>query len=466
VGELHRGFRAGILSALLPGAGQLYLGHRRRGLVVLGLGLLPVVFVGTMVLRGGANAGSMAGMVLRPSVLGSLLVVNGLLAIFRLFAVFDAYQLGRHSGASRLPAWARVPLAAVLLLGLAAVTVAPHAIVGYYNAQAYQTVNDIFGGTDLAGQLPGWSDPKANASPRQTASEKSARFNVLLLGGDAGAGRVGLRTDTMIVASVDPATRQVALISLPRNITRVPLVGKARDAFACHCFPDLLNALYRYAESNPEYFPEGPDHGAMAVTRAVENLVKLKIDYYALVDLEGFVDVVDALGGVTVRVTENVKDTVSAPEDGQPAPSVDVGPGRYHFDGRRALAYVRSRSADDDYHRMRRQRCLLAGLAGQANVSNVLRALPKLLTVARRSVSTNIPRSQLPRLAAMATQMHGTRVTTLGLGPPRYSGRDSQLMPIPLVPQIREGVQEALNPGDRPVSQPPDSETVRGTTCV
>jgi polyisoprenyl-teichoic acid--peptidoglycan teichoic acid transferase len=436
----------------------LYLGHRRRGLVLLGLGLLPLVFVGTLVLRGG----SLVELVLRPSVLGSLLVVNGLLATFRLLVVFDAYQLGRDVRSRRLPVWARVPLAAILMFGLAAITVAPHAIVGYYNVQAYQTVNAIFGGgSDLAGQLPGWSDPKANASPRKTASPKPGRLNVLLLGGDAGAGRVGLRTDTMIVASVDPATRQVALISLPRNLTRVPLVGKARAAFPCHCFPDLLNALYRYAQANPRYFPEGPDHGAMAVTRTVENLLKLKIDEYVLVDMKGFVEVVDALGGVTVRVTEHVNFRLTSPVSGRQWPVVDLGPGRYHFDGLHALAYVRSRSADDDYHRMRRQRCLLAGLAGQANVSNVLRALPRLLQVARRSVSTNIPRSQLPRLAAIAIRMRGAHVTTLGLGPPRYSGRDARHLPIPLIPQIRAGVQHALHPGARPISQ-----TVKGGNCV
>jgi hypothetical protein len=99
-------------------------------------------------------------------------------------------------------------------------------------------------------------------------------------------------------------------------------------------------------------------------------------------------------------------------------------------------------------------------------VSNVLRALPRLLQVARRSVSTNIPRNQLPRLAAAATQMRGTQVTTLGLGPPRDSGRDADHLPIPLIPQIRAGVQRALHPGDRPVSQPQDSETVKGGNCV
>ena len=429
--------------------------------MLLGLGLLPLVFLGTLLAREG---GSMVGLVLRPSVLGALLVGNGLVAAFRLFGVFDAYQLGREGEASGLPAWLRAPIACAVLLGLAAITVAPHAIAGYYNAQAYQTVTSLFGGDGgLANQLPGWSDTKANAAPGPAAWP--GRLTVLLLGGDAGAGRVGLRTDTMIMASLDPAAKRVALIGLPRNLTRVPLAAAAAAAFPCHCFPDLLNALYRYAEANPRYFPEGPDRGAMAVTRAAENLTGLKIDYYALVDLEGFVDVVNALGGVNVQVTEHVRDTVSSPEDGQRWPSVDVGPGSYHFDGRRALAYVRSRSADDDYHRMRRQRCLLAGLASQANLPILARALPRLLQVARRSVSTNIRSSELPWLASLATRMRGARVTTLGLGPPRYSGRDAKGYPIPKIAQIRAGVQQALHPVDRAPS-PQDGAVVQGRSCV
>jgi hypothetical protein len=64
----------------------------------------------------------------------------------------------------------------------------------------------------------------------------------------------------------------------------------------------------------------------------------------------------------------------------------------------------------------------------------------------------------------LATRMRGAHVTTLGLGPPRYSGRDSHHLPIPLIPQIRAGVQQALR-GDRPVSQQ-DGETLKGGNCV
>jgi LCP family protein required for cell wall assembly len=446
---------------MAPGAGQLYLGHKRRGLVLLGLGLLPLVSLGALLLGEGR---SLVSLVVRPPVLGGLLVGNGVVVAVRLFAVFDAYQLGQVQ-ASRLPTRAQARVTFALLLGLAVITVAPHAIAGYYNAQAYETLTSIFGrGGGLTEQLPGSSGAMANASPRPEGWP--GRLTVLLLGGDAGAGRVGLRTDTMIVASLDPATRRVALLGLPRNLTRVPLPGGAASSNPCHCFPDLLNALYSYAQDNPRYFPYGADRGAMAVASAAEKLTGLRIDYYALVDLEGFVDLVDALGGINVRVTEHVKDQVSSPVgDGRLGPSVNVGPGSYHFDGARALAYVRSRSSDDDYHRMRRQRCLLAGLASQTNMPRLLGALPRLLQVARASVSTNIPASELPRLARLATQLRGAQVATLGLDPPRYSGYDSRGYPIPRVAAIRAGVQEALHPGDGPAS-PQDAAVVRGSSCA
>jgi LCP family protein required for cell wall assembly len=466
VGALHRAFRAGALSALLPGAGQLYLGRRRRGIILLVIGLLPVVAAIVLWLWTGS---SLIGQTLRPSVLGGLLVGNGLLAAFRLFGVFDAYQLGRAQQATgRLPAWARVPLGSAALLALAGVTIAPHAIAGYYNAQAYQTVTSIFGG-GVTDSLPSWADPNASASPKRQGfgptSDPKRRVTVLLLGGDAGAKRVSLRTDTMIIASVDTVTKQITLIGLPRNITKVPLPDDVAGAFPCRCFPDLLNALYRYATEHPKVFHEGPDRGAVAVTHTIQKLTALKIDYYALVDLQGFVDVVDALGGVNVQVTEHVTGPLTAPSTGKARARLNVGPGRYHFNGTQALAYVRSRHADDDYHRMRRQRCLLAGLASQTNAPTLIKAVPRLLQVARKSVSTNIPASALPGLATMAIKLRGATVTTLGLGPPRYSGRDSRHYPIPRIAAIRDGVQAALHPGDGPIAAGAGAP-VSGTSCV
>jgi LCP family protein required for cell wall assembly len=452
------------LSALFPGAGQLYLGRRRRGLILLVIGLLPLVAAVALWLMTGS---SLLGETLRPSMLAALLVANGLLAAFRLFGVFDAYQLGRaQQGTGRLPVWARVPLGAMALLALAAVTIAPHAIAGYYNAQAYQTVTSIFGG-GVTDSLPNWADPNASAAPKRQGAlpDTRQRVTVLLLGGDAGANRVGLRTDTMIIASIEPATRQVTLIGLPRNITQVPLPSEVAGHFPGGRFPDLLNALYRYATEHPKIFHQGPDRGAVAVTETIQRLTALKIDYYALVDMQGFVDVVNALGGVDVRVTEHVVSPLKNPSTAKATAMLDVGPGRHHFNGTQALAYVRSRRADDDYHRMRRQRCLLAGLASQTNAPTLIRAIPKLLQVARRSISTNIPASALPGLASIAIRLRGATVTTLGLGPPRYSGRDAHGLPVPRIAAIRDGIQAALHPSDGQIGAQ-QGEPVSGGSCV
>jgi LCP family protein required for cell wall assembly len=465
VGALHRAFRAGALSALLPGAGQLYLGRRRRGVVLLAIALLPLVAV---LVLWRVTGTSLLGQTLRPSVLAGLLVANGLLAAFRLFGVYDAYQLGRAQQATgRLPVWARAPLAAMALIALAAVTIAPHAIAGYYNAQAYETVTSIFGG-GVTGSLPSWSYPNASAAPKRPGgllSDTQQRVTILLLGGDAGANRVGLRTDTMIIASVEPETRQVTLIGLPRNLAKVPLPHDVAGNFPGGRFPDLLNALYRFATEHPRIFHEGPDRGAVAVTEAIEKLTALKIDYYALVEMQGFVDVVNALGGVNVQVTEHVSGPLKNPSTAKATSQLNVGPGRYHFNGTQALAYVRSRHADDDYNRMRRQRCLLAGLASQTNAHTLIKALPRLLQVARKSISTNIPASALPGLATMAIKLRGATVTTLGLGPPRYSGHDASGNPVPRIAAIRDGVQAALHPSDGQVG-PQQGEAVTDDTCA
>jgi anionic cell wall polymer biosynthesis LytR-Cps2A-Psr (LCP) family protein len=156
--------------------------------------------------------------------------------------------------------------------------------------------------TGPAGSAP----PAAEATPNSVAQALDAptpwaagnRLNILLLGGDAGPERHGLRTDTMIVASIEPSTGQAALLGVPRNMKNVPLPESLAHQFPCHCWPDLLNALYGYAEQHPELFPTSPHPGATALQQTIGHLLGIQVDHYALVDLGGFVDVIDALGGV------------------------------------------------------------------------------------------------------------------------------------------------------------------------
>src|SRR5262249_24112841 len=145
------------------------------------------------------------------------------------------------------------------------------------------------------------------------------RLNLLLIGGDAGPGRYLLRTDTMILLSVDQATGQAALFGIPRNLLNVPVAPEDAKFFQTGSkatngrFPGLLNALWVWAYQHPD-FPSGgctssdPDvcgkaRGFRAITGAVQQLVGVPLDGAVVANLNGFIDLVDAVApkGVWVQ---------------------------------------------------------------------------------------------------------------------------------------------------------------------
>jgi len=268
---------------------------------------------------------------------------------------------------------------------------------------------------------------------------------VLLLGGDAGPGRSGIRTDTMVVATLDARTRRGALLSLPRNLADVPVPPAMADLVPGGRLPDILSALYGWASARPEAFPGSRDPGAAALKAAAANLTGLRIDYYALVDFRGFVDMVDALGGVTVDVPRPVLDRVSPPREGEDWIRIDLRPGRRHLDAREDFAYVRARSQSSDYDRIRRQRCVLTALAHQADPVRLLVRFPQLAAAARDNVRTDIPRRVLPDLIRLVSGVAPRDVVSLGFTPPAYTaGWSGPGYPVPDIPAIRAAVRRLL----------------------
>jgi len=418
----------------VPGAGQLYLGRWRRATALLLL--VGLCLAGAGIAR--QRRADLARLLLRPSWLVALLVVDALLLAFRLWCVVDAYRLGAGGIARTAPAPRR---AAAVVAGMAvvlAVTVAPHAVVGYYDVQAYDLLTSVFHRASGLAASP--LSPAAGRARQSTPD----RVTILLIGGDAGPGRVGLRTDTMIVLSVQPASGRITLFGLPRNLVRVPLPHGPDREFDCRCFPRPLNELYAFAQEHPALFPGAADPGVNAVRSAAEQLLGIPIDYHALVDLKGFVDMVDALGGVTIQVTEPIHVEIDHLGAGRGGPAFDLRPGRRHLDGPTALAYVRSRKTTSDYDRMRRQRCLLGALVGQVGTGRLLRAFPSLVRVAKRDLSTDIPLDLVPSLIG-TTSRHRPRIVAVGFTPPDYvSGWASGGYPIPDVPRIRRTVRATL----------------------
>ena len=446
----RRRLTAVVLSALLPGAGQLYAGRLRRGAILL---MISAVVSAAGVLWFAADPIAVAKLAFDPDVLRGLLAINLALLAFRGWAAWDAYHCIEAQ-----PRSSGVGLTVVAGLAAAAVLVIPHTWFAYYNLTQLDLITTVFATpstTTNAASPPTTSQasvpPTAGAggptntttAPAETTQpppiwDGLERLNILLLGSDAGVGRTGVRTDTIILVSIDPATGDTALFGVPRNLTQVPLPD-ALGIWSCDCFPPIINELYSYAERNPEAFAGPSPPGPTALKMAIGELLGLPIHHYALVDLDGFVDIVDAVGGVTIEVTERVYDSAYPMEDGG-TEVVDFEPGVYNFDGHDALAYARSRRSSDDYNRMGRQRCVLEALADQANPLTLLRGFPAIAEAIKESVETDIPLDSVPDLIELATVVDTDRALSLSIVPPTYIAAVTAEGNIPDVELIHEHV--------------------------
>ena len=289
------------------------------------------------------------------------------------------------------------------------------------------------GASDPAGASasPGASaTPGPSATPTRTATPVAAttprwardgRLNLLLIGSDAGPDRWSLRTDTMIVLSVDVKTGRAALFGIPRNLVGVPLPPESAKAVAGGRFPGLLNALYVYAMSHPASFPGGDARGMRAVSGAVQELVGVRLDGMAVVNLAGFVRLVDELGGLWIDIPEPLVDRYYPLEDGSGLITIRFAAGCQHLGGKMALAYARSRHQDSDYGRMERQQTVLLALRRQLDPVALVPKVPGLLRIARDTLWTTIARSDIQGLARLAARVDPRRVARVLFVPSRYS---------------------------------------------
>jgi LCP family protein required for cell wall assembly len=421
-------------------------------------------------------------------VLAWVLALDGALLAYRSWAVVDAYRL-------RGPTPIRTKAALVVIL---AVTAVPHLAVAYADVYISRVVGQVFVASDPdqaktsenPSSLPVAAAPPEMDRPRPEAAVTSAPsspvttspaatpnpaivvpdsgtfepVSVLLLGGDAGPGRPGLRTDVIDVVTFIPATGRAALFGIPRNLGSVPLPGTLADRYPEGVFPRLFNALHGAVERDPGPYAGSPNPGAEALEDTVGLLLGIDIEYHALVDMGGFVDVIDALGGVTIDVPTPVVDRLSPPKEGEDFREYTIPVGVQQLDGHQALAYVRSRAVGNDYDRMARQRCVLAALAEQVGALDLFTAAPRLAKALESNVSTDVPIGLLPALIRVAGNVESFNVITVRFVPPEYtmgSGPGGQL--IPDTARIRDAVQATLDGlGDQDLV----SGATAGTACA
>jgi polyisoprenyl-teichoic acid--peptidoglycan teichoic acid transferase len=416
------------LSFILPGLGQGVSGAVARGLL-LALPVVALLVLAFAVLSHGTARAF--GLLLQPSFLIGLIVLDAVLLMYRGAAIVDAYLLTKRlhgAGATRSQRTISLSVLAALLVA----TLSMHAVLGVIGVKTYAAMSSIFdpsGPIGGLGELPPASvDPNApQGAPTPTPAptpvppppwSQDGRLNILLVGGDAGPGRFSLRTDTMILASVDIATGRAAFFGIPRNLINVPLPPESAKAFRCGCFPDLLNGLYVYAGQHPESFPGGSARGYLALQGAVSALTGVQVDGMLVVDLNGFVRLVNALGGININVPYAIYDSSYPLEDGSRDVRLYIHAGPQHMNGHLALAYARSRHQDDDYHRMVRQQLVLLALRQAVNPCSLIPRLPQLIDIAGQSLWTNFSIRDLPDLLALAQRVDTRHIGQFAFSPP------------------------------------------------
>lgn len=282
-------------------------------------------------------------------------------------------------------------------------------------------------GAYLAGTAGSFvSDVFAVAPPEPPVD---GRYNVMLLGVDSGPDREGLRPDSITVVSVDAATGAATMIGLPRNLEYVPFPAESPMAAlypngygaddGCEVDVCYLNSIYTevslfHSDLYPDAAASGSDPGIEAVRDAVSGVTGLTIQYYVLIEMQGFIDLVDSLGGVTVTVAEAVP--IHTDETFTEVAEW-IGPGVVTLDGYHALWYARSRHDTTDYDRMERQHQLQQAILEQFTPANVLSKFQAVAAAGARLVETDIPQSMLGVFVDLAGKTRALPIARLELTP-------------------------------------------------
>ncbi|MBV9174674.1 MAG: LCP family protein [Chloroflexi bacterium] len=265
------------------------------------------------------------------------------------------------------------------------------------------------------------------------------RINILLLGIDKRDDEPveGTRSDTMMLASIDPATKSAALVSLPRDMW-VTIAGcTPRDG--CVGGQQRINVAHAVG---------GPELAAQTVTADFG----VPIDYYARVDFHGFQAMVDLVGGVVIDVDWPVKDD-EYPTDDYGYQRIYFGPGPQLMDGRTALEYARSRHGMNDFARAGRQQKVILAVRNRVLQLGMLSKAPEMVNIAQQSVTTNLSPVQMLELAKLMSGIDRGNIANLVIDTNYVSpfvGADGADLLRPDVPAIKRAIdlteREAAHP--------------------
>lgn len=393
-----------LLTVLVPGSAQLVAGNKKLARVGISATIGFWIFVLLLVVIGLINRSWVIWLVTLPVliwVLSAALIGYSILFAILTLDTLRLMRLGRLYSRER---W--ITFGAVVLAGIFGTSAISYA--GNLAGVQANFIGSIFNQGGFTSPVDG-------------------RYNILLLGADAGADRFGIRPDSISVISIDAATGQTVNIGIPRNMQHV---GFSSGSPMNKIYPNgwncgidcLINAIYKDVEDNhadayPEAAKKGSTPGTEATRDAVEYVTGLQIQSYVLVDMASFTQLIDALGGITINVKERL------PIGGQRDDLSDVKgwieAGKQHMDGYTALWYARSRHSTSDYDRMRRQHEVEQAVLSQIEPATVLTRFQQIASAGQKLVRTDIPSPMLAQYVELAGKARAIGIQELSLVPPK-----------------------------------------------
>ena len=441
-----------VLGAAIPGTGYLYTGRRALGGLVF---LAWASLAGFLVWYFGRDVRVALDLAFSPTLLRAAALLLGVGLLTWAFVVFTSYRLVRPRTRRR---W-HTAVGNLAVIALVVVGGAPVVRAAEYALVTADTVDTVFDDVESA------TTPEGASAEDPWAGED--RVNVLLLGGDGGEGRTGVRTDTLILASIDAKSGNTLLFSLPRNL----MFAEFPDDSPLHdLYPEgfgrdnvdyedpgffMLNAVYgQIPERHPGVLGKSDNEGADAVKQAISGSLGVPVDYYLLVNLRGFREVVDAMGGITVNINEPVAIEGNTDAGIPPVDYLDPGPDQ-HLDGYHALWFARGRYGSDDYARMDRQRCAVDALVQAADPSTLLTRYADLLRSGRDIVSTDIPRDLGPAFVELLLRVKDAKTKSVV-----FRSSEKFFSGDPDYDYLRSTVERAIDPPQRKNGKPKRNRTV------
>jgi len=424
-----------VLGAIIPGSGFWIAGRRRLGAVVVGITAAVLV---TALIVAWTNPRFYLHQGLNPTRLLEVMVVLILIALAWMVVIMLSHLELRPKHATTLQRVIGVGVAMVLCFLVAT----PFAVGARLAYTTRDVINTVFK-----------EDPASKTTPKNSSDSNpwggTSRVNILLLGGDGGVDREGVRTDSMVVASVDVSSGDTTLFSLPRNLQNAPFPAGSELA---KLYPDgfngegdegnwLLNAVYRMVpELHPGILGRTDNEGADALKMSISTILGIPVDYYLLINLQGFTRMVDALGGITVNVNQPVPIGGDLDANRPPTSYIEPGPDQ-HLDGYHALWFARGRWNTDDYHRMQNQRCVIDAVINQANPENVLLRYQDVAAAGKKIARTDIPQRLLAPLVDLGLKVKDAKIRSVVFQPSEQFNPAS-----PDCAYMQSIVQQALNP--------------------